>query len=134
LAAALASRVCFCALTADLHTLTRNRRKLLIDIPAKKTPKKAAVAKTEKSKRVSIIPQPILDAKTAALKERGVKLTWAGRKWHAGGREFTSLEMGKYGVEAFAKLFPRSDFNPMVPGGLRASGALFQPVLLCCAG
>jgi hypothetical protein len=29
----------------------------------------------------------------------------AGRKWHAGDREFTSLEMSKYSVEAFAKLF-----------------------------
>jgi hypothetical protein len=63
-------------------------------------------AKTEKAKRVSINPQPILDAKTEALKERGVKLTWAGRKWHAGDKEFTSLEMSKYSVEAFAKLFP----------------------------
>jgi hypothetical protein len=57
------------------------------------------------SKRVSINPQPVLDAKTAALKERGVKLTWAGRKWHAKDREFTSLEMSKYSVDTFAKLF-----------------------------
>jgi hypothetical protein len=75
------------------------------DSPAKKTPKKVA-AKTEKPKRISINPQPTLDAKTAALKERGVKLTWAGRKWHAGDWEFTSLEMSKYSVESFAKLFP----------------------------
>jgi hypothetical protein len=59
-----------------------------------------------KAKRVSLNPQRILDAKAAALKERGVKLSWAGRKWHAGDREFTSLEMSKYSVEAFAKLFP----------------------------
>jgi hypothetical protein len=72
--------------------------------------KKTKITKTKtaptKSKRVSLNPQPILDAKTAALKERGVKLTWAGRKWHAGDREFMSLEMSKYSVEAFAKLFP----------------------------
>ena len=75
--------------------------------PKTKTPVKApTAAKTEKAKGVSINPQPILDAKTAALKERGVKLTWAGRKWHAGDREFTSREMSKYSVEAFAKLFP----------------------------
>jgi hypothetical protein len=59
-----------------------------------------------KAKRVSLNPQPILDAKTAALKERGIKLSWAGRKWHAGDREFTSLEMFKYSVEGIAKLFP----------------------------
>ena len=51
--------------------------------------KKAKLSKTKpaapaKAKRVSLNPQPILDAKTAALKERGIKLTWAGRKWHAG--------------------------------------------------
>jgi hypothetical protein len=55
--------------------------------------------------RVSINPQPVLDAKTA-LKLRGIKLTWAGRKWSAGDREFTSLEMSKVSVETFAKLFP----------------------------
>jgi hypothetical protein len=72
-----------------------------------KTQAKApTAAKTERAKRVSINPQPILDAKTAALKERGIKLSWAGRKWHAGDREFTSLEMSKFSVEAFAKLFP----------------------------
>lgn len=77
--------------------------------PKAKAPKKSApdvaVPKPEKTKRVSLNPQPILDAKTAGLKERGVKLTWAGRKWHAGDREFTSLEMSKYSVEEFAKLF-----------------------------
>jgi hypothetical protein len=77
---------------------------------ASKAVAKAAVptaSQPEKSqKRISLNPQPILDAETAALKERGVKLTWAGRKWHAGDREFTSLEMSKYSVEAFAKLFP----------------------------
>jgi hypothetical protein len=72
--------------------------------PAKKSAR--AASKPEKSKRVSINPQPVLDAKTAALKERGIKLTWAGRKWHAGDRELTSLEMVKYSVEVFAKLFP----------------------------
>jgi hypothetical protein len=76
-----------------------------IDTPVKKAPKKAAAAKPEKSKRVSLNPQPILDAKAAALKELGIKLTWAGRKWKAKDREFTSLEMSKYSVEAFAKLF-----------------------------
>lgn len=72
--------------------------------------KKTKVTKTKaapkKTARISLNPQPVLDAKTAALKERGIKLTWAGRKWHAGDREFTSLEMSKYSVEAFAKLFP----------------------------
>jgi len=52
-------------------------------------------------------PQPIIDAKTAALKELGVKLTYAGRKWHAGDREFTSLELSQYTVEEFAKLFAK---------------------------
>lgn len=66
-----------------------------------------AKAKKSKTKRVSLNPQPILDAKTAALKERGVKLTWAGRKWHAGNREFTSLEMPKFSVDEFAKLFAK---------------------------
>ena len=70
-----------------------------------KTPKTKAAAPA-KSKRVSLNPRPILDAKTAALKERGIKLTWARRKWRAGDREFTSLGMSKYSVEAFAKLFP----------------------------
>jgi len=71
--------------------------------------KKTKATKTKaptKAKRVSLNPRPILDAKTAALKERGIKLTWAGRKWHAGDKEFTSLEMSKYSVEDFAKLFP----------------------------
>jgi hypothetical protein len=63
-------------------------------------------AASSKSKRVSLNPQHVLGAKTAALKERGVKLAWAGGKWHAGGREFTSLEISRYSVEAFAKLFP----------------------------
>jgi hypothetical protein len=72
-----------------------------IDTPVKKAPK----TKTEKSKRVSLNPQPILDAKTEALKELGVELTWAGRKWKAKDREFTSLEMSKYSVDEFAKLF-----------------------------
>jgi hypothetical protein len=57
-------------------------------------------------KRVSLNPQPILDAKTAALKAKGIKLTWAGRTWHAGDKTFTSLEMSKYTVEEFAALFP----------------------------
>jgi hypothetical protein len=70
----------------------------------KKTTKTKAAP--NKSKRVSLNSQPILDAKTAALKERGVKLTWAGRKWKVGELEFTSLEMSKYSVEGFAKLFP----------------------------
>jgi hypothetical protein len=75
--------------------------------------KKAKVTKTKatvstKSKRASLNPQPTLDAKTAALKERGIKLTWAGRKWHAGDKEYTSLEMSKYSVEGFAKLFAKA--------------------------
>jgi hypothetical protein len=69
-------------------------------------PKKAAAPKAEKAKRISLNPQPIIDAKTEALKERGVKLTYAGRVWKAGERTFTSLEFSKYSVEAFAKLFP----------------------------
>ena len=67
---------------------------------------KTKAAAPTKAKRVSLNPQLVLDAKNAALKERGGKLTWAGRKWHAGNREFTSLEMSKFSVEAFAKLFP----------------------------
>jgi hypothetical protein len=70
-----------------------------IDTPAKKAPQ------AKKEKRVSLNPQPILDAKTEALKELGVKLTWAGRKWKAKDQEFTSLEMSKYSVEDFVKLF-----------------------------
>jgi hypothetical protein len=76
-------------------------------IMTKKTKVTKPTATPKKSKRVSLNPQPILDAKTAALKERGIKLTWAGRKWHAGDKEFTSLEMSKYSVEAFAKLFAK---------------------------
>jgi hypothetical protein len=68
-------------------------------------PPKVPKTKAEKSKRVSLNPQPILDAKTEALKVLGIKLTWAGRKWKAKDREFTSLEMSKYSVEEFAKLF-----------------------------
>jgi hypothetical protein len=83
------------------------RTKEAIMTKKSKATKTKAAAPT-KSKRVSINPQPVLDAKTAALKERGVKLTWAGRKWHAGDREFTSLEMSKYSVEAFAKLFAKA--------------------------
>ena len=75
-----------------------------IDTPAKKAPK-AKAPKAEKSKRISLNPQPILDAKTEALKQLGIKLTWAGRKWKAKDREFTSLEMSKYSVDEFAKLF-----------------------------
>ena len=75
-----------------------------IDTPVKKAPK-AKAPKAEKSKRVSLNPQPILDAKTEALKELGIKLTWSARAWHAGGKTFTSLEMSKYGVDEFAKLF-----------------------------
>jgi hypothetical protein len=67
-----------------------------------------AATKPEKTKRVSLNPQPILDAKTAAPKALGLKLTWAGRKWHAGDREFTSLETSKYSVEEFAKLFAKT--------------------------
>jgi hypothetical protein len=49
--------------------------------PKTKTPVKApTAAKTEKAKRVSINPQPILDAKTAALKG-------TGRQTHLGGSQ-----------------------------------------------
>jgi hypothetical protein len=73
-----------------------------------KTPAKAAAPKAEKkAKRVSINPQPIIDAKTEALKALGVKLQYKGRKWLAGDREFTSLEFSKYSVEAFTKLFTK---------------------------
>jgi hypothetical protein len=41
--------------------------------PKTKAPAKAAAPKTDK--RVSLNPQPIIDAKVAALKELGVKLT-----------------------------------------------------------
>jgi hypothetical protein len=71
----------------------------------KKSKVRAKAAAPAKAKRVSLNRQPILDAKTAALKAQGIKLTWAGLKWHAGDREFTSLDMSKYSVQAFAKLF-----------------------------
>jgi hypothetical protein len=69
-----------------------------------KAEKKTAASKT---KRVSLNPQPIIDAKTAALKELGVKLTYKGRQWIAGDRSFTSLEFSKYSIEQFAKLFAK---------------------------
>jgi hypothetical protein len=75
-----------------------------IDTPVKKVPK-TKTPKVEKSKRISLNPQPTIDAKVAALKELGLKLTYAGRKWKAKDREFTSLEMSKYSVQEFAKLF-----------------------------
>ena len=65
-----------------------------------------AAKPADKKKRVSLNPQPVLDAKTAALKAKGIKLTWQGRSWHAGDKTFTSLEMSKYTVEEFAALFP----------------------------
>lgn len=75
--------------------------------PETKTPAKAAAPKAEKKARVSLNPQPIIDAKTAALKELGIKLTYAGRQWKAGDRTFTSLEFSKYSVEQFTKLFAK---------------------------
>lgn len=75
-----------------------------IDTPAQ-TPPKAKKPAPKESKRISLNPQPILDAKTEALKQLGIKLTWAGRKWKAKDREFTSLEMSKYSVDEFEKLF-----------------------------
>jgi hypothetical protein len=83
----------------NLETIMASKTKSPTKMAAKTSPTE------KKSKRVSLNPQPVLDAKTAALKERGVIMTWAGRKWKAGDREFTSLEMSKYSVEAFAKLF-----------------------------
>jgi hypothetical protein len=75
---------------------------------AKKTPKtKAPAAAPKTEKRVSLNPQPVIDAKTEALKALGIKLTYKGRKWLAGDREFTSLEFSKYSIEAFAKLFAK---------------------------
>jgi hypothetical protein len=73
--------------------------------PKTKAPAKVAAPKTDK--RVSLNPQPIIDAKTEALKALGIKLTYKGRKWLAGDREFTSLEFSKYTVEQFTKLFAK---------------------------
>jgi hypothetical protein len=67
-------------------------------------PGKTKTAKAEK--RIILNPQYVLNAKAAELKERGVKLTWASRAWHAGDRTFTSLEMSKYSVDEFVALFP----------------------------
>jgi len=47
-------------------------------------PGKTKTAKAEK--RIILNPQYVLNAKAAELKERGVKLTWASRAWHAGDR------------------------------------------------
>jgi hypothetical protein len=71
------------------------------------TKKVVAAPKAEKAKRVALNPQPIIDAKTAALKEIGVKLQYKGRKWLAGDREFTSLEFSKLSLEALTKLFAK---------------------------
>lgn len=70
-----------------------------------KAPKKAAAPKAEKTKRVSLNPQPIIDAKVAALKELGVKLTYAARTWKAGDKTWTSQEFSKLSVESLTKLF-----------------------------
>jgi hypothetical protein len=73
------------------------------------TVKKAAASKAgEKSAGGNLNPQPILEAKKAALKELGLKLTYAGRQWKAGTRTFTSLELSKYTVESFTKLFAKA--------------------------
>ena len=72
-----------------------------------KTPTKAAAPKAEKKPRVSLNPQPIIDAKKAALKELGVKLTYAARTWKAGDKTFTSLEFSKHSVESLTKLFAK---------------------------
>jgi hypothetical protein len=63
--------------------------------------------KAEKTKRVSLNPQPVIDAKVAAVKELGLKLTYAGRQWKCGDRTFTSLEFSRYDVEGFKKLFAK---------------------------
>jgi len=63
--------------------------------------------KKTKAKRVSLDPQPVIDAKVAALKELGIKLTYAGRQWKAGDKTFTSLEFSKYDVDSFKKLFAK---------------------------
>lgn len=70
-----------------------------------KAPKKAAAPKAEKTKRVSLNPQPIIDAKVAALKELGVKLTYAARTWKAGDKTWTSQEFSKLSVESLTKVF-----------------------------
>jgi hypothetical protein len=75
-------------------------------VPADKKSKAPKAASAPKGKRVSLNPQPIIDAKTAALKEKGIKLTYAARQWKAGDRSFSSLEFSKYSVEDFAALFP----------------------------
>jgi hypothetical protein len=71
----------------------------------KTTASKTKAPKAPSKKRISLNPQPIIDAKTAALKEMGLKLVWKGRKWSVGDRSFTSLEFSKYDVESFKKLF-----------------------------
>lgn len=74
-----------------------------------KTPAKVPAPKADTKKTGgNLNPQPILEAKKAALKELGLKLTYAGRQWKAGDKVFTSLELSKYSVEAFAKLFAKS--------------------------
>lgn len=72
-----------------------------------KTPAKAAAPKADKAKRVSLNPQPVIDAKVAALKELGVKLTYAARTWKAGDKTWTSQEFSKLSVEALTKLFAK---------------------------
>lgn len=73
-----------------------------------KAPAKAAAPKTEKkAKRVSLNPQPVIDAKVAALKELGVKLVYAGRQWKAGDKVWTSLEFSKISVESLTKMFAK---------------------------
>jgi hypothetical protein len=72
-----------------------------------KKAKPAAAPKAEKTKRVSLNPQPVIDAKVAAVKELGLKLTYAGRQWKCGDRTFTSLEFSRYDVEGFKKLFAK---------------------------
>jgi hypothetical protein len=73
----------------------------------KKTKATKPTATPKKSKRDSLNPQPVIDAKTEALKALGIKLTYKGRKWLAGDREFTSLEFSKYSVQQFTKLFAK---------------------------
>jgi hypothetical protein len=81
---------------------------LAAEAAAKNAPaaKKAAAPKAEKKARVILNPQHVIDAKTEALKAKGIKLTYAARQWKAGNKVFTSLEFSRYSVQEFADLFP----------------------------
>jgi hypothetical protein len=68
--------------------------------PAKAEKASKKVAAAPKPKRVSLNPQPTIDAKVAALKELGVKLIYAARTWKAGDKTWTSQEFSKLSVES----------------------------------